>query len=110
MHVCVDIREAGQQYPMICYPRPTPYCHAYHAVCLHPTLLIGGGPGPCAAQETGGEGYEATDAATTTEVAQGLPRIRTSRDDERLGGGAANGPTDAKVMHSVNNHRLWRTC
>ncbi len=92
----IRIREVGNQYRMIYCSRPTPYCCAYHAVCLHPTL-IDGGPGPGAAQETGGgEGYEAADAATT-EAAQSLPRIRTSPDDERPGGGAANGPTDAKV-------------
>ena len=58
--------------------------------------------GSGAVQETRGTGgYGAADAATS-EVAQSLPRIRTSREEERpstpAGGGAANGPTaEAKV-------------
>ena len=62
-----------------------------------PSLSYDGSPGSDAAQEAGGgEGDEAANA-TTTDVAQGLPRIRTSRDDERPGGRAGNGPTEAKV-------------
>ena len=52
-------------------------------------------------QETDGTGgYEAAEAASM-EVAQSLPRIRTTNLDEEqspaAGSGAANGPTNPKV-------------